>query len=492
MRRKERQGIEDQQAFLYFFRFNIQFFTVLLQAFYEGIRNATLDGAENDDYADKLTPCIRRLLPVMRLYNSWLTCNLHLVDGLKADTFLGDSIDTFWSSYARAIDLLADDDIFGIWAFDDVDVPYMLEEDVDTLGFLPLLNAQQTVDKNWKHDGVFKARFSELGLERLSVDDEMLGRAKSLLEDGSNLAISNDLTPLGIVNNRIYYGQALLDAIAVAEEAKKRPPEPPRPLPQPKPISYAAAAKSGQSISKPQPKADSVRPPASKSRSRQAQVTRMVDNLLEDDDGNIPVTPPQQHIAHPAVVANGDGIYHPPPYTSHADFANATSYQPKPRSPQIMQTPKAITVPTPPTLRTPQNTLAAQSVERMQSVSRLWPETTATSPIPTSPSAFPSGLPTGTLGSPPDMQSRGYHSRVNSANSIRSRTSQNVNMAESWSSSEFAGPKMAQQQAVGSPNGYSKFSASGVGSPLLFGAGGGIWSTGQAGLSGVSPSNGQG
>ncbi|KAK4575054.1 hypothetical protein LTR86_000906 [Recurvomyces mirabilis] len=486
---QEKQGNnsdKEQQAFFYYFRLNIKTYTVLLQAFHDNVQALPKVVAEDDELSLKLTPSTRRLLPVLRLYSSWLTCNLHLVAGLGADAFLGDSIDNLWTTYARAVDVLANEDIFGIWALDEYGTAYMFEEDVDTIAFSPLQNSQQTVWRNWKvGSDALKPKFSDAGVERMPQDEEMLARVKGLLEDGSKLAHEVEEAPIGIVGDRIYYGQALTAAIAAAEEAKNRPPDPPRPKPVQKPLSYAAAAKSGRSVTKPTANGVSN----ADNRARQAQVTRMVDNLVDDEEDNNPVTPPQQHIAHPAVVTNGDVPYSVGPYAAHADFANVTSYQPKARSPAIMLPPQPNLVPTPPQPRTPKASLTANSTERMQSVSRLWNDSMAS---PTS--TFPSGLPTGTLASPADIHAR-YpprgHSRVNSVNSVRSRTSQG--MADPWSTLEY-GQTSHGEGAVQPVNGYTNFSASGVTSPLLFGAGGGIWSTGQDGNGprNTSPNSGHG
>ena len=130
----------------------------------------------------------------------------------------------------------------------------------------------------------------------------------------------------------------------------------------------------------------------------------------------------------------------------------------------------------------------ANSVERLQSVSGLW-NGTAAQPMS---SAFPAGLPTGTLSSPQQVMRHG-HSRVNSASSMRSKTSQHV--GDSWSSLESGGnmqPPVNGMANGGIADGYTNFSESNTVSPLLFGAGGGIWSTGatNGGYTRKSPQNG--
>ncbi|KAK4902275.1 hypothetical protein LTR27_001178 [Elasticomyces elasticus] len=479
----EKQQADAQQSFFYFFRLNIKTYTTLLQLFYESVRSLPTEVADDDDLVTKLTPVMRRILPVLRLYSSWLMCNLHLVDGLNSDDFLGDAISTLWATYARTVDTLADEDVFGVWNLDDFGITYMLEEDVDTLGFKPLQNTQPGVrSQHINADGTLKPRFSDAGVVRVGDDEEMLARAKGLLHDGSYLAHETQLAPIGIVGNRIYYGKALQMAMADAEEARNRPPPPPKVKAKPVPLSYAAAAKSGRTVGGGQ--VNGAKGPAptavTSSRTRQERAVRMVDHLVDEEDGNNPVTPPQQHAAHPAVVTNGELNGNGAPYNG---FTNMPSHQPKAANNTPPQAQYPAPVHTPPTLRTP--------VERLQSVSKLWDNDSSAYPN----SSFPSGLPMGTLASPPQFTGRrAHHSRVNSATSVRSRASQNI--GDSWSSIESLPPhgqQQAQTNGNGVVDGYSTFAESDAGNSMLFGMGGGIWSTGTNGngvYRGVSPPGG--
>ena len=486
-----------QQAFLYFFRLNIKTYTAILEIFYSTLNEQPADAKEGDDLAAKITPLARRLLPVLRLYSSWLTANVHLVAGLQGDVFLSADIKSFWTAYARSVDILADEDMFGVWNLDECEASYMLVEDADTFGFKPLQDEHQKVWSNWMIRGntAVKPKFSDAGVERMPEEDEMLARIKGLLEDGSYLAHDIDEAPIGIVGDRIYYGQALENARAAAEYAKNKPPELPKPVERPAPLSYAAAARSGQTVGARQPKPTvSVERSSKSSRSRQSQMARMVDNVVDDDDGNAPVTPPQQHVSHPAVV-NGDSLTHGLADAVQPEYT-VTGYQPKltdwRSNAGPHNTPRRVP---PPAIRTPREVRAGSSAERLHAVSQLWND--GGSNGFTSPSGFPSGLPTGTLSSPPQLQARAaQHSRGNSASSVRSRNSQNI--ADSWSSLESApnGQLPLHLNGLGTVtpthNTYSNFSASGAVSPLLFGAGGGIWSTRKKPQKDTSPTNGQG
>lgn len=213
---------------------------------------------------------------------------------------------------------------------------------------------------------------------------------------------------------------------------------------------------------------------SSSSRSRHAQLSRMVDDLVDDDD-NVPVTPPQQHLSNPAVIASDGETSYAIAMENHAHQTKAPIFRP-PSS-------RLAGVSAPPGLRTSLDGGLGTSSHRLHSMSSLWNDVPA--PFPNTSSQYPAGTSTGARYSP--VQS-GYrtHSRVNSATSMRSRNSQNL--ADSWST-----PPGSLSASGTLSNGYTAFDQSGMASPLLFGAGGGPWSSGPTmSFSNTSPPNGQG
>ncbi|KAK5130494.1 hypothetical protein LTR08_001974 [Meristemomyces frigidus] len=485
---KVQQTPDLQQAFFYFIQLNVRTYTTLLLIFCTEITGVVDRPNVAENPAARLTPTMQRILPGLRVYSSWLLSNVHILAGLASDDTLKDAISQLWQTYTRALGLVANDDVFGIWALEEFRVTYMLEEDVDTIGFKPLQNEWTKVWRNWsdKDGSAMKPRFSDHSVVRMPPDEEILARLMGLLDDGMYLAYEVQEAPVTLLGTKVYNGEppaSDLEAHKKAQQALKG-----KAWPKPKPLSYAAAAaKSRAQVPAPVSMPNGV---SATSGSRQAQLSRMVDELVDDDDGNDgnnPVTPPQQHASNPAVVTNGDVNFTGMHYGAQ-DFAAVTSYQPKLPSTSVSHTPWTNGIAaTPPTRHTARNSLATNSVERLQSVSTLWNNTSAP-PITTSPN-FPPGLPMGTLSSPAQI-ARHSHSRVNSASSVRSRTSLNVQMGGSWSSLESA-PRV--QPLTGPIDGYTNFSASSIANPLLFGAGNNMWSTGTTGgYRNVSPPNGQG
>lgn len=473
-----------QQAFFYFLQLNLKTYTTLLALFNDEIRALEGKSTGDEEPVAKLTPTIRRILPALRVYSAWLLPNVQIIAGLSSDATLESVIGAFWPAYTRAIGLVTNEDVFGIWALEDFRANYMLEEDVDTLEFKPLQNEWTKVWRNWreKDSAAPKPRFSDRGVERMSVDEEMLARLMGMLDDGMHLAYEEKVAPITLLGTKVYNGEPPKADLEAHEKAQKALEG--RAWPKPKPLSYAAAASKSRAQAKPQISMPNGASSSTSSRSRQAQLSRMVDELVDDDDGNNPVTPPQQHASNPVVVTNGDMQFNGVHYGGQ-DFAAVTSYQPKLPSTSMAHSARS-NAPSPPTLRTPRGSVGANSIERLQSVSTLWNDT-AVQPMSAS-SNFPAGLPTGTLNSPAQLVRHG-HSRVNSASSIRSKTSQNVTMGESWSSLESAQRAPAPNGQV---NSYTNFSASGMASPLLFGAANNMWNTGTGSYRNVSPPNGQG
>lgn len=416
---------------------------------------------------------------------------VQMIEGLSTDEFLVESVAQFWPSYAKVLDLI--NQAFPVWDLEDLpDVTYMLDEDVETLEFSPF--SAETTRKTWYalSSATFKPRFSDVDVVRVSTDDEMLHRIHDFLSEGTNLAAAG-LAPLSIRGTRVFYGdESKVEPLTIPEPHYEAA-APAKPVGKPKPVSYASAAANGHARqSRPAP---ALKPSAStKTQSRENQLSRMVDDLVEEEEGNNPVTPPQQAAVHPTIIPSGDL------HTALQDsIVDANQLKGKSRYATPIGRPSAkdlgvkiaVTPPGYPGLSSA-NGFTPANHGRLESVSKLW----GNAPGARSPS-FASGFPAGTLtSSRPTAHGHG-HSRVNSASSVRSRNS--LNVIDSWASTQTndpGAPKVLPDNVIQN-NVYgtaSSLDQAGMASPLLFGAGGGPWSTGlQPGFAGsVSPPNGQG
>ena len=401
------------------------------------------------ELTEKVLPTSARLLDALRLYSAWLMENTHLLFGLANDATLATSIERFWKTYGRTLDLVTTN--FPIWDLEEVaELPYMLEEDAESLSFLPVNehgNSRNNKMWNDKSAGGFKPRFSEDPTRRAAPTAEMLARIYGFLEDG--LYVANDLeqSPIKIKGARVYYGngdelEQLLMPAALEKSVEKPTSSASKAALPPKPMSYAKALASARPapqkpLAKPvaKPKAPTTLPTSESDNAMNGRLTRMVDDLVDDDEANNPVTPPQQYTSNPTVVqANGD-----------------TSLSLRDGTPDLSQS-------------TSFSKAAPRASGQLNPLASIWPTS-------------PPGLNAATLSSPPQFFG---HSRVNSANSVHSRASQDVH--GSWSSIESA----PQGTGMANPRRTSGTALPGLGgdygqSALLFGSSGSMWSNAPAG-----------
>jgi hypothetical protein len=431
----------------------------LCRLFYDELKARLLELEDDDaELAVKITPTLRRILPSLCLYNMWLLSMVHMVVGLSSEPFLAASIAQFWPCYARAIDLIAQG--FPIWDLEDTDdVTYMLEEDVDTIEFKPLMD-EKTI-KNWqdKKTGLLKRKFTDANVVKCSQDDEMLQRIKNILADGLYLANDDDDAPICLRGTRILctMDQTVEDLVVRPREYEpivldNAPPA----IAKTKPavVSYAAMAAKANALNYAPHNKVQKQAAVEEFQTRETQLQSMVADLVDDDDGNNPITPPQPAIGFSATVGNGVVQFSADDNAGDLNVGSSASPCANPWSHQ------ANAALTPPMTRVSPGGQFARH-DRIQSVANLWENSTALS------TPYHAGAVNGTLHSPIGTSPHN-HSRVNSASSVRSKTSQNI-AGGPWTSLE---------------------------KPLLFGASGSLWSTpiARPDLSGrnVTPPNGQG
>ena len=133
----------------------------------------------------KLSMVTKTLLPVVRIYSIWLVVNWAVFTAGLVQSTLGLYIDDFWFTYAQTLSSLAAKfPTKNISKFD-----YMLEEDVETISFVPLVKDKTT--KIWMANNGPRQKFSDKGVERLHSDIEMLGRIRGLLVDGLQIVVQD-------------------------------------------------------------------------------------------------------------------------------------------------------------------------------------------------------------------------------------------------------------------------------------------------------------
>ncbi|KAL3476134.1 hypothetical protein BJX99DRAFT_228620 [Aspergillus californicus] len=182
-------------AHLFFQRINVKTYFTLLQILSTEVERFAVEDSSSDK-GDKVTIVARRILPALRNYSSWLlTVNKQLVAYNEKDTPLGVQLIEFWKIYANTLTLLAS--TFDVVRLPEVD--YLLEEDEETLCFVPLgkgVTSRRYLDMN----GQQKPSANDLGVERSHPNIEMLYRIREFVIDGLDLVVSNKI-PIALVDD---------------------------------------------------------------------------------------------------------------------------------------------------------------------------------------------------------------------------------------------------------------------------------------------------
>lgn len=311
------------------------------------------------------------------------------------------------------------------------EISYLLEEDVDAIAFKPLESDRS--NKLWENasSGVRKPKFSQSS--RSDPNVEMLARIRELLVDGLLLAV-DDAVPVNFDGLRfsVDSGGQLSAITDQTPEAHLNG--------QQNHISHEPPILQPSSHAMQNVLPVSAPALSSETEHQEAEMSRMVDDLVGPDD---------EALRSPVRTTSGFGPL-------------AAPFQPS---------------------RTP----SSQHVQRLQSVSSLWGESDL---VPRSPildhGNRPYGTPTST-----HVRARAVHSRVGSAASISSQSPlHNGGIPSSF----VPTPPLSHNAGHIAMDGYEHSGyASGMHSPLLFGAGGGPWSARpRHSLSNHTPPNGQG
>ncbi|KAF2492132.1 hypothetical protein BU16DRAFT_564596 [Lophium mytilinum] len=417
------------RSYFYFLRLNVKTFFTLLQILQPELERLTdrddvtaPNGDRTPQLSDKITVVARRVLPSLRLYSMWFTKFWRILSANVADTLTEVEVQELWKAYAETLTLLMS--VFPIKEIAPLDRVYLLEEDVDTIAFQPLAG-DETKD-NWYTKGRLKPRWSDPEIERHHPNEEMVMRVRDLLLAGLVL-IDGNAAPLVLDGQRFIYQEAGLPSELLASPNNRPDGSPLLPAESmDMPLFTPEIPLQEDQV------AHSIAPSESASTTitKDVAMNRMVDDLvgqddvldpLQEEDENIPPTPPEQTFEDTALV--DDTSYGIGPLTV-SDFVNAVQNYGKP-------------------LCSPHTPMFGTAMNRMSSSSSviqppanlpslpsqkyndggIWNPKYG-SPGPASP--MTSGLPP--RNSPFTSADHFGHSRGNSANSIRSS-----NAFQEWS-----------------------------------------------------------
>ncbi|KAF2843813.1 hypothetical protein M501DRAFT_926145 [Patellaria atrata CBS 101060] len=208
---KLQQGNQSPAAFgayFYFLRLNVKTLFTLLQILQPELEKITSEGLESEQVnssrlSDKVTTVARRVLPGLRLYSVWLFVNRAVLSTDLNESVSRIDIQELWKSYANTLTMIAS-------AFPAEDLPdagYLLEEDVDTIAFEPLMSEDFTKHV-WFSNGKLKPKWSDADVERYHPNEEMLIRIRGILLDGLQLAVNEESVPITLDGLRFLYQEA--------------------------------------------------------------------------------------------------------------------------------------------------------------------------------------------------------------------------------------------------------------------------------------------
>jgi hypothetical protein len=169
----------------------------------EELPNAT-DGSQSTKSREKITAIMRRILPALRQYSTWLVSRSFAISKAARNPELFSHIHKMWSLYAQVQRKIA-----SVFAIDDLDasiVKYLLGEDEMTIGFKPLRDPDIPDDSNLYTDqpGILKPRLTDPGIERSPPNVEMKGRIRDILICAL-VMYSKNLAPLTLDNGQFKF-----------------------------------------------------------------------------------------------------------------------------------------------------------------------------------------------------------------------------------------------------------------------------------------------
>ena len=174
------------QTRFYFLKLNIKIFSALLNLLYKDIcKNAEVADWAGKPAMDRVSPIMRRVLPALRVYSCWLIWSMPtLTKPLGQGKFyekLQQDLKKMWSIYVRVMNSL-------VTYFAREDLPaieYLLEEDMETLGFVPFQTPLLT-HRFLKHDMARKP--ARQNVQRHHPHREMLGRIRDIVSDAMKIS----------------------------------------------------------------------------------------------------------------------------------------------------------------------------------------------------------------------------------------------------------------------------------------------------------------
>lgn len=164
-------------------RLNVRTFLAFLLVLEDELKLCETKGTNKKSLSGFMNSTMQRILPVLRLYSSWLFKNISVLANDVDPTFAPLQAE-LWSAFARTLSL-----INAKFAPERLPSPleYMLDEDEDTIGFKAL-----HCDENqyiWYNERGLRPRWHDIPTQQRNVGTEMLSRLRDFLTVGVALVV---------------------------------------------------------------------------------------------------------------------------------------------------------------------------------------------------------------------------------------------------------------------------------------------------------------
>lgn len=179
-------GEEAANSFLAFLRLSIETLKTILDACHTELSSTLASNVHTDKLSAKISPLLQGLLPVLRIYSSWLFEYAAIIAGANGMGI--ESLQSaFWTSLARCLTLTT-----LLFPVDQLpDLKDMLPEDMCTIGFLPVHNEQSR--HVWYASDGTQCAMPEEAEDPEEVARQMLFRIRYFLILGVTLATQNEV-----------------------------------------------------------------------------------------------------------------------------------------------------------------------------------------------------------------------------------------------------------------------------------------------------------
>ncbi|KAL9014248.1 MAG: hypothetical protein Q9173_001090 [Seirophora scorigena] len=188
------ERVQTELTFRSFQRLNIRTFSTILRLL--GTAYKSCAKAHGSEEVNAIAPAVRRLLPGLRYYSSWLMSRAALLSAYLSDLTMGLIIKGFWTTYVGTLSLIS-----STTSFDDLPrLDYLLEDDEEIIGFRPLQEEQLRQTPLHPAATTGKPKCHEQGIKRYHPNIEMLCRIRDFVEDAIRLAQSQ-FVPISFIQD---------------------------------------------------------------------------------------------------------------------------------------------------------------------------------------------------------------------------------------------------------------------------------------------------